>query len=181
MLSLIGGVAAAVAAATLFAGAAGLSLGLRRWTSWLAVLYAFNARYRAASRDALRGVHTIDVALLLLAGVTYAAFWPSHGTSHPVWMALAIAQSLLGLPLLLMTRLSGRSGLMGGALVLSILMLFDGTWSAAAWMGLVASVLLLVGDFGTTARPSRLLAGLLAVGYGALVIWFCALAALLLT
>lgn len=173
--------AAVGAAATLFAGAVGLALGLRRWSTWLAVLFAFNARYRAASHDALRGVHTIDVALLLLAGVTYAAFWSGPGTSHPLWMALAIAQPLLGFPLLLVTKLSGRSGLMGGALVLSILMLVDGTWSAAAWMGLVASVLLLVGDFGTTARPSRLLAGPLAVGYGALVIWFCALAALLLT
>lgn len=180
MLSLIGGVAATVAAATLFAGAVGLALGLRGWSSWLAVLFAFNAGYRVACRDALRGVHTIDVALLVLAGATYAALWSGPGASHPVWMALAIAQPLLGLVVLLVTRLSGRSGLMGGALVLSILMLVEGTGSAAAWMGLVASVLLLVGDFGTTARPSRFLAGPLAVGYGALVIWFGALAGLLL-
>ncbi len=80
-----------------------------------------------------------------------------------------------------MTKLSGRSGLMGGALVLSILMLVDGASAGVAWLGLSASILLLVGDFGTTARPSRLLAGTLAVGYGALVIWFGALAALLLT
>ena len=95
-------------------------------------------------------------------------------------MALAIAQPLLGIAILLATRLSGRSGLMGGALVLSILMLVDGTWTAAGWLGVTASVLLLVGDFGTTGRPRRPLALVLAVGYGALISWFGLVAALLL-
>jgi hypothetical protein len=145
------------------------------------LLFAFNARYRGASRHALRGVHLIDVGLLLFAGATAAAFWPGAGTSHRVWLALAVAQPVLGIPVLMVTKLSGRSGLMGGAFVLSLLMLVGGTWPAGAWLGLAASVLLLIGDFGTTARPLRVLAGTLAVGYGALVIWFCTLAALLLT
>lgn len=96
-------------------------------------------------------------------------------------MILAIAQPLLGTALLLVTRLWGRSGLMGGALVLSILILVDSTWTAVGWLGVIASLLLLVGDFGTTGRPSRLLATLLAVGYGALVAWFGWVALLLLT
>ena len=95
-------------------------------------------------------------------------------------MTLAIAQPLLGIPLLLATRMLGRSGLMGGALVLSILMLVDGTWTAAGWLGVTASLLLLIGDFGTTGRPSRPLAVLLAVGYAALVVWFGWIAVLLL-
>jgi len=44
-----------------------------------------------------------------------------------------------------------------------------------------ASLLLLVGDFGTTGRPSRLLAALLAVGNGAQVAWFGWVALLRLT
>jgi hypothetical protein len=181
MTSWVGGAAALLAAVTLLAGTAGLAMGRRRWTPWLAVLCGFNARYRGTSRDALRGVHTVDVALLLLAAATYAAFWPGPGTSHLVWLTLAIAQPLLGIPLLMVTKLSGRSGLMGGALVLSVLMLVEGAWSAVAWLGVATSVLLLIGDFGTTARPSRTLAGALAAGYGGLLTWFCALAALLLT
>ncbi len=181
MITLVGGVAAVLAAATLLGGAAGMAMGRRRWSPWLALLYGYNARYRVSSRDALRGVHPVDVALLLLAGATYAGFWPGPGTSHVWWMTLAFAQPLLGIPLLMVTKLSGRSGVMGGALVLSILMLVTGTSSAVAWLGLSASILLLVGDFGTGARPSRLLAGALAVGSCALIIWFGALAALLLT
>lgn len=95
-------------------------------------------------------------------------------------MILAIAQPLLGIPLLAATKLVGRSGLLGGALVLSILMLLDGRWSAPAWVGIAGSVLLLVGDFGTRPRPSPLLAGVLAVGYATLIVWFSLLAVLLL-
>lgn len=181
MITFVGGVAAVLVAATLLGGIVAMAIGQRRWSPWLAVLYGYNARYRVTSRDALRGVHAVDVALLLLAAVTYASFWPGPGNGHVVWMTLAIAQPLLGVPLLMVTKLSGRSGLMGGALVLSILMLVTGTSPPVAWLGLSASVLLLVGDFGTTARPSRLLAGALAVGSGALIIWFGALAMLLLT
>jgi hypothetical protein len=180
VVSSIGGVAAVLAAATLLGGTAGMALGSRRWRPWLAVLYGINAGSRVVSRDTLRGVQPVDVALLLLAVVTYAGFWPGPGTSHLVGMTLAIAQPLLGIPLLLATKLVGRSGLMGGALVVSILMLMDRTWTATAWLGLTASLLLLVGDFGTTSRASRLLAGTLAVGYGALVVWFCSVAAFLL-
>jgi hypothetical protein len=95
-------------------------------------------------------------------------------------MILAIAQPLVGIAVLLATRMLGRSGLMGGALVLSILMLVDGTWTAAGCLGVTASVLLLVGDFGTTGRRRRLLALVLAVGYGALVTWFGWVGAILL-
>lgn len=173
-----GGIAAIVTAATLLVGVAGMATDDRRTRPWLVVLFKINAGYD--SRETLRGVEPVDVVLLLLAGVTYAGFWPGPGGDHPVWMVLAIAQPLLGIPLLLATRTLGRSGLMGGGFVLSILMLVAGTWTAAGWLGAVASGLLLVGDFGTTGRRSRLLAVLLAVGYGALVVWFGWVAVLLL-
>jgi hypothetical protein len=69
---------------------------------------------------------------------------------------------------------------MGGALVLSILMVVDSPGAAAGWLGATASTLLLAGDFGTTGSPRRPLAGVLAVGYAGLVVWFGWVAALLL-
>ncbi|HEX6234445.1 MAG TPA: hypothetical protein VFZ63_15060 [Jiangellaceae bacterium] len=180
VVSWVGGIAAIVAAATLLVGAAGMAPRKHRARPWLVVLFEINAGRRDVSRQTLRGVEPVDVVLLLVAGAAYPGFWPGPGANHLVWMTLAIAQPLLGIPLLLATRLFGRSGLMGGALVLSILVLVDGTWTATGWLGVTASLLLLVGDFGTTGRPSRLLAVLLAVGYGALVAWFGWIAVLLL-
>jgi hypothetical protein len=178
VVSWVGGVAAIVAAATLLVGIAGVAR-THRARPWLVVLFQINAGQ--VSRETLRGVEPVDVVLLVLAAATYAGFWPGPGASHVVWMTVAMAQPLLGIPLLLGTRLLGRSGLMGGALVLSILMLVDGAWTATGWLGVSASLPLLVGDFGTTGRPSRIVAALLAVGYGALVSWFGWVAVLLLT
>lgn len=177
---MFGGIAAAVAVATLLVGVAGMGARTHHVRPWLVVLLKINAGRKDVSRETLRGTKSVDVLLLLLAAATYIGLWPGPAAHHVVWMTLAIAQPLLGIPLLLGTRLLGRSGLMGGALVLSILMLADAVWTATGWLGVTASLLLLVGDFGTTGRPSRPLAAFLAVGYGTLVVWFGWIAALLL-
>jgi hypothetical protein len=180
VVSWVGGIAAIVAAATLLLGIVGMAPPGRRIRPWLVVLFKINAGHHDVSRETLRRVEPVDVLLLLLAGAAYTGFWPGPGAHYVVWMTLAVAQPLLGIPVLLGTRLFGRSGLMGGALVLSILMLAGDTWTATGWLGVAASLLLLVGDFGTTGRPSRLLAALLAFGYCALVAWFGWAAVLLL-
>jgi hypothetical protein len=178
--SWIGGIAALAAAATLVYGIAALATRRDRSRPWLAVLFGINAGYGGVSRETLRATPLIDVLLLLLAGATYTGFWPGPGASHVVWMCLAIAQPLLGIVLLMATRLVGRSGLLGGALVLSLLMVLGGPWAAAGDVGVTASLLLLVGDFGTSGRHSRVLAALVLVGYVALIAWFVWVAALLL-
>ncbi|MFZ5872331.1 MAG: hypothetical protein ACOYXW_17625 [Actinomycetota bacterium] len=173
------GLAGTIVTLTLLAGVAGFFTDRLAVRPWLVVLYGINAGH--VSRETLRAVRPVDVALLLLAGGTYAGFWPGPGGTQILWMSVAIAQPLLGIVILLATHLWGRSGLMGGALALSILMIFNATSTGVGWLGAAASVLLLAGDFGTTDRPSRLLATCLAVGYGALIAWFGWLAILLLT
>jgi len=175
------GVASAIVTLILLVGIAGFFYHRPVVRPWLVVLYGINAGHGHVSRDTLRAVRPVDVALLLLAGGTYAGFWPGPGGSQILWMSLAIAQPLLGIVILLATRLWGRSGLMGGALVLSILMIVNATSTGVGWLGAAGSMLLLAGDFGTTDRSSRLLATSLAVGYGALIAWFGWLAILLLT
>jgi hypothetical protein len=181
LVPLVGGVAALLVAATLVAGAAGVARGSDRGRPWLLVLHGFHLGRPGASHEALRGVEPVDVLLLALAAVTYAGWWPGPGATHVWWMALAVAQPVLGIPILVVTRLAGRSGLMGGALVLSALMLVDDPTAGAGWLGAVAAVLLLVGDLATTERPRKRLAPVIAAGYAALVGWFGWVAVLLLT
>lgn len=176
----MGGVAALVTAAMLLAGIGGFAARFRRLRPWLAVLFGINAGWGDVSRDTLRGINPIDVLLLLLAGVTFIGFWPGPGTRQLAWTALAIALPFAGIVILLATGLAGRSGLMGGTLVLSILMLLDDGWTGAGYMGIAASALLLVGDVGTSGRRSRLMATIVATGYVALSGWFLWIAARLL-
>ena len=92
---LASGISAILAAATLVLGIAGLITRRRRARPWLAVLFGANARYGDVSRDTLKAVQPVDIVLLLLAGATYAGFWPGPAAEHKVWMSLAIGQPLL--------------------------------------------------------------------------------------
>lgn len=176
----VSGVAALLVAVTLVVGVAALATRRPGGRPWLALLFGVSAGYGDVSAETLRAVRPVDVALLLLAGVAYAGYWPGPGADHELWMTLAVGQPLLGIVILVATGLWGRSGLMGGSLVLSILIVVDGTDAVTGWLGVAASALLLVGDFGTTGRPFRPLALCLALGYGALVVWFGLVGALLL-
>lgn len=178
MVSSVGGIAALVVAATLLVGLVAAGKGVAGWRPWLTILFSVNAG--RIPRDSLRGVRPVDVALLLLAGASFTGFWPGPGTSDTGWMTIAIAQPALGIPLLAATRILGRSGLMGGGLVLAILMVAGDEWVAAGWWGVAANLLLLIGDFGTTGRRSRPIAAAVAIGYAALVVWFGWLGLLLL-
>lgn len=178
--SWLGGVAGAATAATLVIGLVGGAKHRPVPTPWLLVLVRVNAGRPGSTLDALHVVRAVDVVLLLLSAATYAGFWPGPGSPAVGWMGLAVAQPVLGVVLLLLTRLSGRSALMGGGLVLAVLMVVDGRWAAGGWLGAGACVLLLIGDLGTTGRPSRVRTAALVVGYAGLVAWLGVLAAVLL-
>jgi hypothetical protein len=86
-------------------------------------------------------------------------------------MGLASLLPLAGIAVLFATNLQGRSGLMGGGLVFSVLLLGDRTFRPLGYLG-VTNLLLLAGDFATSGAGSTLVAGLIAVGYVMLVVWF---------
>ena len=167
----VGGIAAVMAAGTLMIGIGGFASRNVRLRPWLTVLFGINGESGDVSRDSLKAIQAIDIALLLLAGVTFMGFWPGPGTHQVAWMLLTIALPFAGIPVLFATRLAGRSALMGGAVVLSILMIVGRGWTGVGYLGLAASGLLLVGDFGT-GRPSRLIATIIGTGYLSLVGWF---------
>jgi len=87
-------------------------------------------------------------------------------------MGLASLLPLAGIAVLFATNLQGRSGLMGGGLVLSVLLLGDRTFRPLGYLGAVANLLLLAGDFATSGAGSPLVASLIAVGYVMLLVWF---------
>ncbi len=62
--------------------------------------------------------------------------------------------------------------MIGAGLIISLAML-DGKnlpkWTG--WMGLLVSILLLAGDFGTGLSPNNILAVSTGIGYGLLTIW----------
>jgi hypothetical protein len=122
--------------------------------------------------DALSVITAVDIVALALAAVAFAGFWPGPGKPHRIWMGLAILLPLAGIAVLLATGLQGRSGLMGGGIVLSVLLIGGRPFRPLGYVGAMANLLLFVGDFATTGASAVLVASLVAVGYVLLVIWF---------
>jgi hypothetical protein len=168
----LGGVAAALEATLLCVGIFGLIVSSPVLQPWLAVLFGINAALNGMPLDALSVVMAIDIVALALAAIAFAGFWPGPGKPHKIWMGLAILLPLAGIAVLLATGLSGRSGLMGGGLVFSVLLIANRTFRPLGYLGAVANLLLLIGDFATSGASSALVASLVAVGYVLLAIWF---------
>lgn len=179
-LSRAGGFAAALTAAILLVGIAGLAIGSTGLRLWLAVLFGINAGLGGVSLESLRAINPVDITVLVLTGVTFIGFWPGPGRPHKVWMALAILLPFAGVAVLLATGLWGRSGLMGGGLVLSLLIVADRASRPLGLIGIAANLLLLVCDFATAGSRSVPVAGLTALGYVLLIVWFLWIAAKLL-
>ncbi|MHB0876106.1 MAG: hypothetical protein ACYC5O_08685 [Anaerolineae bacterium] len=162
-----------LATAELLPGAAGGWLSPIQ-DNWLIVLLKLNAGFDGVSFDLLTGPNLLDVAILVLVGTTYLGLYAALRQTSKLWSAIAVAMPFLGIVVFVATRLSGRSGVMGGGLVMSLVILRSGVFGRAiAILGIVANVLLLVGDFGTTGGSSSVIVAItLAIGYVLLTVWF---------
>lgn len=168
------GVAALLVTAILLIGIVGLviplqGLGLR---NWLVVLFELNGGMSALPADPLRVFNPLDIAALILVGVTYLGLWPTLSKVNKFWMSVAIALPFAGIAFLMVTDLAGRSAVMGGGLIIAILMLKIPTFRPLGILGAIATAFLLVGDFVTGARIVPVVAAIIGVGYIMLGAWF---------
>lgn len=141
--------------------------------NWLSILFQFNANIASASANLL-ALNLLDSAILILAGLLLLSLYAALRETSRVWAIVAMIQSFLGLVLFLVTKMAGRSAVLGATLVISIVMLGSHRFSKeTAFVGILAGGCLLTGDMFTSFEaPSTLLASLLAIGYVLLVSWF---------
>lgn len=173
-LTRFGGVAAMLVTALLLIGLVGFGvslpgLGLR---NWLVVLFEINGGVGVLPADPLRVFNPLDVAVLVLVGVTFLGLWPALGRVNRTWKAVAVALPFVGIAVLLVTSLAGRSSVMGAGLVIAFLMLRSPTFKSLAYLGILANALLLTGDLGTGGSLAPVVAALVGVGYLLLIAWF---------
>jgi hypothetical protein len=168
----LGGIGAALEATVLGVGIVGLIVESPVLRPWLAVLFGINAALGGLSLEALSAINAIDIVVLALAAIVFAGFWPGPVKPHRAWMGLGILLPPAGIAVLLATGLQGRSGLMGGSLVLSVLLIGNRTFRPLGYLGGGATLLLLVGDFATSGARSAPVASLVAFGYMLLIAWF---------
>jgi hypothetical protein len=142
--------------------------------NWLIVLLKLNAGVDGVQFDHLHGLNLLDIAIMALVATTYLGLYAALRRTSRIWSLIAAAMPALGIVLLIATRIAGRSAVMGAGLVISCVMLRSNAFhKVIAWMGIVASALLLAGDVGTSANShSTFVAMLMGIGCVLLMAWF---------
>jgi hypothetical protein len=144
------------------------------WNNWLIILFKLHAGFSGIQSNMLKGFNAVDLCILALTGITFAGFFFMQ--KGRVLTMIAIVQPFLGIMLYLSTKLAGRSAVMGGLLVLSIVLIKNNVFGRViAFAGLLASMLLLAGDVSESMVHSGIIAGLMAAGYIILTAWMLAI------
>jgi len=142
--------------------------------NWLVVLFKLNAGFDGVQFDLLYGLNPLDIAITALVATTYLGLYAALRRTSRIWSIIAAVMPFLGIVVFIATRIAGRSGVMGAGLVISFVMLRSNIFGKViAFVGILASVLLLAGDFGTTENSaSTIVAVLIGIGYVLLMTWF---------
>ncbi len=144
----------------------------RLLNNWLVTIFKLHLRVDGITNGMLRGVALKDVAILLLTSVFGIGLWLSLKSTTMVGSIIGLVLPVLGLILFIVTQMAGRSSVMATAFVFALIALWNPSFGRiASIIGIIAGVLLLLGDF-TEPLHSKVIALLFAVGYICLVAWY---------
>jgi len=141
--------------------------------NWLIVIFKLHAGFFGVQIDQLHILNLLDFSILVLAGTIVLGLYAALRRTSRFWSIIALVQPFLGMILFIATKNAGRSGVMGAALVISGVMLRSNIFNrVTAYIGILASVLLLAGDFSAgIIPPSAIIGTLVGIGYLLLITW----------
>ena len=142
--------------------------------NWLIVIIKLHAGFQGVQPDDMARLNFPDLAILFFTGITYLGLFVTLRKTSKILSILALVQPFLGIVIFIVTQSAGRSAVMGAGLVVSLAML-RGRRSfgfVTAMLGTFASAFLLIGDLTVSSMPSVMIAGLTAIGYILLTVWF---------
>jgi hypothetical protein len=140
--------------------------------NWLIVIFKLHAGFSGIQINLLHILNILDIAILALVGTMYLGLYAALRRTSRIWSIIALALPFLGIVLFIATKTAGRSAVMGAGLVISIVMLRNKIFSrVTAYVGILASVLLLVGDFTAGVLHSNTITALFGIGYVLLMTW----------
>ncbi len=144
----------------------------RLQNNWLVTLFKLHFGVDGITNDMLRGVALTDVAILVLTAVVGVGLWIVLKNTTMAWSLVGMVLPVLGLILFIATQLAGRSAVMAAVLVFALIAIWSPVFGRVApYIGIIAAVLLLLGDF-TEPLHSKVIAVAFGVGYAFLVAWF---------
>jgi hypothetical protein len=137
--------------------------------NWLVTIFEMHAGIQSGQ---LYVFNLLDIVIMVLVGMSLIGLYAALVKSSKILSLLALAQPFLGMIIFTLTGNAGRSAVMGSVLVISLAMLRSSTFGKAiAYTGILASVLLLVGDLAAGGARSGSIAALTGLGYVLLMVW----------
>ena len=183
-----GGAAALVVGALLLVGLAGLAgTVLQGHTTsgeplpfrdnWLIVIFKVHAGFGGDQTGQLHIMNALDITILALVGTVCLGLFSALRRVDSAWLVvlfIAAISPFLGIALFVATSSAGRSAVIAAVLIISIVMLRSPFFArGVAFIGILAGILLAVGDIGASlVPPTTVVATLFGFGYLLLVAWF---------
>jgi hypothetical protein len=140
--------------------------------NWLVTLFKLHAGDSGVRPGQLYVFNPLDICIMALVALMFLGLYVALKRTSKIWSLIALAQPFLGMAIFIMTGNAGRSAIMGSVLVISLVMLRNKIFGkASAYIGVLASVFLLIGDLSADIARSSAVAILIGVGYLFLVVW----------
>lgn len=147
--------------------------------NWLVVLFKLNAGFSGVQQDLLMTIDLLDIVIMILVGIVFIPLYAVLRNTSRIWSLIAALLPFVGIPIFLVTATAGRSNLLIGGLIISVIMLRSNIFSkVTSYIGIVASSLLFfTGDIATAIfTSSSIVAMFIAVGYVLWMTWFLLIA-----
>ena len=141
--------------------------------NWLVVIFKLHAGFNGIESNLLYELKLLDIVIMAFVATTCLGLYVALRRTSKIWSAIAAVQPIVGIVLFIATKTAGRSAVMGAELVISAVMLRTTLFNKlTAFLGMLSSVLLLVGDFSVGITHSYVIAILTGIGYVLLMTWF---------
>ncbi len=146
--------------------------------NWLLLIFKLLAGIAGSAHAQLAVINPMDIAVLILGSLAGFATAFSLSRARRVVAFIASLLPLVGIVLLAVSGITGRSSLMLAIIVISICLAKTRRWTIAGTIvGVAAGAFLLTGDVCLGIVSSAVVTVLFGIGYVALIAWL-ALAAL---
>lgn len=149
--------------------------------NWLVVIFKLHAGFNGIQANLPYEPRLLDIVIMGFVATTFLGLYVGLRRTSKIWTAIAAVQPIVGIVLFIATKTAGRSAVMGAELVISAVMLRTTLFNKlTAMLGMLSSVLLLVGDFSVGITHSYIIAILTGIGYVLMMTWFFLIARRLL-
>ncbi len=145
-------------------------------SNWLIVMLKMNMGW---SNPGLNVINALDLSIMALFCVLFLALYSTLRQTSKVLSVIMVCFPFLGIPLFIATGSIGRSTLLVGGLLASLVMLKSKTFTkTTAYIGIIASVILFfIGDLATAfIASSNIIALCILTGYVLWIAWFLLIA-----